>query len=90
MASRTRDGSWEFPESIPPGKDQARGKLVAGSRGNIAIVQIFWAAYRWTGDEKYLLPIRSEMTSGRLHNLDLLNSDVIDMIGERATWEQLP
>lgn len=80
------EGSWEFPESIHADKDQARGKLVAGSRGNIAIVQIFWAAYRWTGDEKYLRPIRSQMTSGQLHNLDMFNSNVIDMIGERATW----
>jgi hypothetical protein len=52
----------------------------------VATAQLFWAAYRWTGDEKYLVPLRSEMARGPLSALDELNSDVIDMLGARTTW----
>jgi hypothetical protein len=80
------NGHWDFPEDINAVSGNSRGKLVAGGRGNVATMQLFWAAYRWTGDEKYLVPLRGEMARGPLHALDELNSDVIDMLGERATW----
>ncbi|MDB5456752.1 MAG: hypothetical protein JWP92_2337, partial [Caulobacter sp.] len=81
------DGSWDFPEDINATTGQWRGLLTAKSRGNIAIVQLFWAAYRWTGDDKYLLPIKSELARpGALGELDELNTDVIDMLGQRQIW----
>jgi hypothetical protein len=83
---QTASGTWDFPEDINATTAQARGMLTAKSRGNIAIVQLFWAAYRWTGDEKYLLPLKSELARGPLGELEQLNSDVIDMLGERNNW----
>jgi hypothetical protein len=83
---KAADGNWDFPEDIHAASGKSRGKLVAGGRGNVATAQLFWAAYRWTSDEKYLVPLRSEMARGPLSALDELNSDVIDMLGERATW----
>jgi hypothetical protein len=79
-------GSWDFPEDINATIGESRGTLTAKSRGNIAIVQLFWAAYRWTGDARYLLPLKSELARGPLSELEQLNSDVIDMLGERGTW----
>ncbi len=83
---KASDGNWDFPEDIQASTGNSRGKLTAGGRGNVATAQLFWAAWRWTGDDKYLVPLRSEMARVPLSALDELNSDVIDMLGERATW----
>jgi hypothetical protein len=81
------DGSWEFPEAVNATTGQARGTLASKSRGNIAIVQLFWSAYRWTGDTKYLRPLESELANGPLAStLEFLNNDVIDMLGKRDSW----
>jgi hypothetical protein len=81
------DGSWEFPEGVNATTGEARGTLTSKSRGNIAIVQLFWAAYRWTGDTKYLRPLESEIAKGPLGpTLEFLNNDVIDLLGKRDSW----
>ncbi|CAN5265810.1 LamG domain-containing protein [soil metagenome] len=80
------DGTWRYPEDINATTGAARGELAGKARGNISAIQLFWAAWRWTGDDKYLLPLRGEMAHGKLRGMDELNSDVVDMLGQRATW----
>ncbi|GAA0535790.1 hypothetical protein FHS83_003238 [Rhizomicrobium palustre] len=46
-------GIWWFPDEINWRTEATKGKLPAGQ----APMQIFWAAWRWTGDDKYLMPI---------------------------------
>jgi hypothetical protein len=46
-------GNWSFPDEINWRTDASRGKLPAGTTP----MQLMWAAWRWTGDEKYLRPI---------------------------------
>lgn len=79
-------GSLDLPESIHAGTGQARGTVRLNSRGNVALLQLLWAAYRWTGDDKYLQPLRTQAARGPLSALDQLNSDVIDLLGKRDTW----
>jgi hypothetical protein len=43
---------------------------------------ILWAAWRWTGDAKYLQPLRDE--GPRI--LDLINADALDQLNVRETW----
>jgi hypothetical protein len=43
---------------------------------------IFWSAYRWTGDEKYLQPFRDEGYT----SLRTINSNALDMLSVRDTW----
>jgi hypothetical protein len=43
---------------------------------------MFWAAYRWTGDKKYLLPIMDEGPAALAH----ISSDALDMLGLRDAW----
>jgi Concanavalin A-like lectin/glucanases superfamily len=43
---------------------------------------ILWAAYRWTGDKKYLVPFGDNPPD----SLRLINSDVLDMLNVRDTW----
>jgi hypothetical protein len=43
---------------------------------------ILWAAYRWTGDKKYLAPFEGD-PSGSLRQI---NSDAMDILKVRDTW----
>jgi hypothetical protein len=78
------DGTWRYPEDINAATGESRGELTGKGRGNVSAMQLFWAAWRWTGDEKYLRPLRGEIAHQSGRGLDELNSDVIDMLGLRA------
>ena len=43
---------------------------------------ILWAAYRWTGDKKYLVPFGDDPAA----SLRSINSDALDMLNVRDTW----
>jgi hypothetical protein len=43
---------------------------------------MFWAAYRWTGDKKYLLPFMDAGPSSLAH----ISSDALDMLNLREPW----
>jgi hypothetical protein len=43
---------------------------------------MFWAAYRWTGDKKYLLPFMDAGQSSLAH----ISSDALDMLKLREPW----
>ncbi|HKN22593.1 MAG TPA: hypothetical protein VJX73_14310, partial [Terracidiphilus sp.] len=43
---------------------------------------MFWAAYRWTGEKKYLLPFMDAGPSSLAH----ISSDAMDMLNLRDTW----
>jgi hypothetical protein len=80
-------GVWIFPEEINASTEETRGVLSAKSRGNVALMQLLWVAYRWTHDEKYLRPLRSELAAGTAFGeLSELNANVIDLLDRRTTW----
>ncbi|MDP2984130.1 MAG: LamG-like jellyroll fold domain-containing protein [Candidatus Latescibacter sp.] len=78
LAHRKKDanGNWVIPSCIhfTDDKDQMPS---AG-----AALHLFWAAYRWTGDEKYLLPINDAGPG----IMGTLNANVLDLLGKRDTW----
>ncbi len=43
---------------------------------------VLWAAYRWTGDEKYLAPFKGDPAG----SLRQINADALDMLKVRDTW----
>ena len=77
------DGAWRYPEDIHAATGESRGELVGKGRGNVSAMQLFWAAWRWTGDEKYLRPLKGEIAHQGGRGIEELNSDVIDMLGIR-------
>ena len=79
-------GAWSFPEEINATTEQARGTLTAGSRGNVAAQQLFWAAWRWTGDARFLRPLEAEIAAGDVGELAELNANVIDELGHADSW----
>ena len=50
-------GTMIYPDEINWRTDATKNKLPAGSTP----MQLFWAAWRWTGDQKYLTPILSSV-----------------------------
>ena len=82
LAHRKKDanGNYYLPREIlfPSGEDT--GGRALGSTGHL-----FWAAWRWTGDSKYLLPIWDEINRGNYGILNALNANLIDMLGERES-----
>jgi len=53
---------------------------VPNNRGSV--LPILWAAWKWTGDEKYLAPFREEGARA----LDLIPSNALDELKLKATW----
>jgi hypothetical protein len=43
---------------------------------------VLWAAYRWTGDKKYLVPFAGDPAT----SLRQINADAMDMLDVRKTW----
>lgn len=84
LAHRKKDenGVWYLPADIffPNGEEQ--GRLSEGRYINY----IFWAAYRWTGDKKYLLTIEDDTSRGNYVVLNNLTANTIDILGKRDTW----
>ena len=69
------NGNYYLPGEIlfPSGEERGRG---LGSASHL-----FWAAWRWTGDDKYLLPI-----TGSYGILNSLNANLLDLLDKRKTW----
>jgi hypothetical protein len=78
------DGS--FPESFNSATNETRGTLQPDTRGLNGVVQLFWAAYSWTGDEKYLKPLDSVLAPGLHLPLRALNANVIGQLGKSDSW----
>jgi hypothetical protein len=65
------DGSWSFPSDIEWATDAARGN------GVVSAANVFWAAWNWTGDDKYLRPIDADRIQTNLAGLSRLNADLL-------------
>ncbi|MDO6414341.1 LamG-like jellyroll fold domain-containing protein [Sphingomonas sp. BIUV-7] len=65
------DGSWSFPSDIEWSTDAATGN------GVVSAANVFWAAWTWTGDGKYLQPIDSDRIQKNLAGLSRLNADLL-------------
>ena len=74
-ATKNADGSMTYPEELQATTGKARGDLKGDTRANNAMIQIFWQSWRWTGDEKYLAPIRNQVVRGSLSGLTFINGD---------------
>ena len=85
LAHRKKDANGHFylPREIlfPSGEDT--GGRALGSTGHL-----FWAAWRWTGERKYLLPIMDEINRRNYGILNALNANLIDLLGEREKCGQ--
>ncbi|HEY0281712.1 MAG TPA: hypothetical protein VGC27_03700, partial [Rhizomicrobium sp.] len=80
------DGSWRFPEFINSGTDETSGTLKPNTRGINAATQLFWTAYAWSGDKKYLLPLIGVIDPGLHGGLRFMNANLIGQLGKAESW----
>ncbi|HEX7800785.1 MAG TPA: hypothetical protein VF402_10565, partial [Asticcacaulis sp.] len=74
---------WSFPSDIDWATDKGSG------HGVDVAAHDFWAAYTWTGDDKYLRPMDGALR-GDLGGLTNLNADVLDRVpGEAAVAQRI-
>lgn len=77
------DGRYSITTSVHFRTDEER----PSSLGTAA--HLLWAAYRWTGDRKYLEPIIAETDRGNYAYFGLwrgINANIVDQLGKRDTW----
>jgi hypothetical protein len=77
------DGSWTWPDEINWRTDATRGTLPLDSPP----LQLFWGAWRFTGDAKYQQPLLS--FAGKLgpRALSQMNENAFDVLGKREAWK---
>ena len=76
LAHRESDGHGHF--TLPTAIHFIDDKDARATRGYFPW-HVFWGAWRWTGDRKYLAPILDEGVSG----LMAVNANALDWLGER-------
>jgi hypothetical protein len=72
-------------DSGPPSRQSiairfADDKEAPNNRGNV--LPVFWAAWKWTGDRKYLEPFQDQGA----RSLEGIPSNALDQLGVRQTW----
>lgn len=77
------DGLWHFPNDISWDTDAER----AGDGGGASLpMQSAWAAWRFTGQDKYLRPVLGRLVPGNFSALGELNENALTVLGQREAW----
>ena len=78
LAHRQKTSGGPFRQSIAI--RFADDQEAPNNRGNV--LPVFWAAWRWTGDQKYLQPFRDQGARA----LESIPSNALDQLAMRQTW----
>ena len=83
LAQRRKDdnGNYYIPAYVDFPSGKGHGGRALGSS-----CHLFWAAWRWTENDKYLFPIMDEINRGNFGILNTLNANLIDLLGKRESW----
>jgi hypothetical protein len=80
------DGVWEYPHEINFPDDAERGGGLYTGTGPVGPAQLFYAAWRWTGDDKYLRPILGRQKRQGVATLSEINANTLPLLGEPKDW----
>ncbi len=78
------DGAWTWPDEINWRTDATRGTLPANSPP----MQLLWAAWRWTGNSKYLQPLLAAQAKAGNGALRQVTENVLAVLDRHADWGQ--
>ncbi|HET6397597.1 MAG TPA: LamG-like jellyroll fold domain-containing protein [Pseudoxanthomonas sp.] len=85
-AYTAEDGQWVLPNEIHWATGKTRGgELVKGSGGGDTM-HLFWAAWRWTGDARYLRALDYRAMRSGPASLGNLGENFIGVLGRQADW----
>lgn len=79
-------GNWALPNEINWQTGKTRGGELFEGSGGADTLHTFWAAYRFTGDARYLKPIHYRVANSGPNGLSLLNENFLDVMGKRSDW----
>jgi hypothetical protein len=80
---RGADGLWSYPNEINWSSDAER----AGDGGGATLpLQSVWAAWRWTGDARYLRPLEARVAKAGPASLGEINDDVFGLLPQGTAW----
>lgn len=80
------DGQWVLPNEINWRTGEVRGGEMMRGAGSGDVPGVFWTAWHWTGDEKYLKPLDYRIARGGISALSRLNDNFIDALSKRDSW----
>jgi hypothetical protein len=80
------DGQWVLPNEINWATGETRGgELVRGSGGGDTM-HLFWTAWRWTGDERFLRALDYRAQRSGPASLGNLGENFIGVLGREGDW----
>jgi len=82
------DGQWVLPNEIHWATGKTRGGELLDGSGGGDLVHLFWTAWRWSGDPKYLRALDYRVARSGPAALGNLGENVIELLGRHADWGQ--
>ncbi|MDV3467206.1 LamG domain-containing protein [Stenotrophomonas sp. C3(2023)] len=79
-------GRWALPNEINWATGETRGGELNNGSGSGDIMHTFWAAWRWTGDDKYLKALDYRVQRGGPGALANLGENYVEALGRQAEW----
>ncbi|WP_337244506.1 LamG-like jellyroll fold domain-containing protein [Luteimonas sp. gir] len=81
-------GAWQLPNEIHWATGERRGGDLFDGSGGADTMHLYWAAWRWTGDAKYLRPLQYRVDRSGPAGLSNLAENYVDALDRRADWGQ--
>src|SRR5690606_13086151 len=79
-------GRFTLPNEINWATGQTRGGELNQGSGSGDVMHLFWAAWRWSGDDKYLQALDYRVARGGPAALSNLGENFIDTLGHAQDW----
>jgi hypothetical protein len=80
------DGTWVLPSEINWRTDETRGGELRDGVGGADVLHTFWAAWRWSGEARYLKAIDYFVGRAGPGGIANLGENYIDALNKRAEW----
>ncbi len=80
------DGRFTLPNEINWATGATRGGELNNGSGSGDVMHTFWAAWRWTGDAKYLQALDYRVARGGPAALANLGENYVEVLGRQQDW----
>ncbi|HBK45349.1 MAG TPA: hypothetical protein DDZ67_02700, partial [Xanthomonadaceae bacterium] len=80
------NGQWALPNEIDWATGAVRGGNLWQGSGGADTLHTFWAAWRWSGDPRYLKVFDYRVAGSGPNGLSNLNENFLDLLGKRDSW----
>nr|WP_211260719.1 LamG-like jellyroll fold domain-containing protein [Pseudoxanthomonas dokdonensis] len=80
------NGQWALPNEINWQTGETRGGELWDGSGGADTFHTFWAAWRWSGDDRYLKVFDYRVAGSGPNGLSNLNENFLDALGKRDSW----